>query len=260
MREFLFKLLPYGTGALIGYLLFFFTPPWLDVLGPGRWLVVGALLVVLLLAAVGMQLAVGLPENVGIGPHDEAPGDDEQLLVRRFEDLGFERVGLPLKIELRPAARMQVLADRDSGCWASVFATTTLPRKIGCDVFSVIEGERGSLTTLADPNGAVLPIAPGSFRQVFRGASPDELVRRHLEAVVYLNGRGVRFETPTVDDLPAKIRRSIAVQRRTVMANPVRASIVGLWRFVSKRSPFLLPLAEQKETAAALRFLTQGVA
>jgi hypothetical protein len=259
VRELLFKLLPYGTGALIGYLLFA-SPQWLVDLGPLRWLVVGAAFALFLLAAVGMQLAVGLPENVGVEPHDETPRDDERLLARRFENLGFEHVGAPLKIELRPAARMQVLADLESGCWATVFATTTLPRKVGCDVFSVIEGERGSLTTLADPNGAVLPLAPGSFRQVFAGATPDELVRRHLEAVVYLNARGVRFETPTGDDLPAKIRRSIATQRRTVMANPIRASIVTLWRALSKRSPFARPLGEQKATAASLRFLSQGVA
>lgn len=259
VRELFFKLLPYGTGALIGYVVFFPSETLVE-LGPLRWLIGAGALFVLSLAAVAAQLAVGLPEHVGISPAQDGARADERALLAQYEALGFAPVGPPLRLELRPAARMQVLAHGAFGCWASVFSTTTLPRRVGHDVFSIVEGERGGLSTLADPNGAVLPTAPGSFKQVFRGATPGELVRRHLEAVAFLTRQGVRFAPPTEADLEGQIRRSMSRQRRAVMSNPLRASAVALWRTLTKRTPHAQPVAEQRVAAPAIRHLRRGAA
>ena len=256
MRELFFKLLPYILGVLLG-LLITSPPDSFQAFGPWRHLLVVAILVVGLLAVTGLQMAIGLPRDVNVEPLAEPVPSDVAALVDRFRAAGFELVIPLLRVDIRPAGTLTILANHREQCWGSVFATGTVPRRVGYDVYSVIEGERGTLTSLSDPGGAVLPLSPGCFKQVFLGASPAMLLARHCEAQAYLMTRGVRFEPPGPQDIPARIRRSINAQRQVIAANPLKAAALVLWRAATKRTPYSLPVAHQKGTGATLRRLLQ---
>lgn len=257
MRESSFKILPYLLGGLLG-LLIAFPPDFFVALGAWRPLILAGILVVGLLATTGMQLAINLPRDVKVEPLAEALPPDVAFLVSRYQAIGFELVVPLLRVNLRPAGTLSILMNRSAGCWASVFSTGTVPRRVGFDISSTIEGERGTLSSLADPGAAVLPLSPGCFKQVFPGATPEALLVYHREAQEYLTARGVRFEPPSPRDVTARIRRSINAQREVVAANPLKAAALVLWRATTKRTPYNRPVANQKGTEATVRQLLQG--
>jgi hypothetical protein len=260
MRDFFFKLLPYLTGAVLGFLVFF-PPAGFLAIGPWRPVVLGVLMIVGLLAATGLQLAINLPENVAIDVlPPEAPPPDIARLLESYRSLGFELLDPPVRIHLRPSCFVWVLTNRELGCWGTVFSTGTVPRRVGYDVISLTEGERASLTSLSDPAAGVLPLAPGHFKQVLKGASPAELVAFHREALRFLIARGVRFEPAKAGGVAERIRRSFVLQRRVVAANPVKAAALVLWRATTRTSPYSAPVASQRITETSLRQLQQGLA
>jgi hypothetical protein len=260
MREAFFKVLPFVLGALLGYLLFM-PPDLFQALGPWRPLVFAALALVGLLAFTGIQIALTLPSELRIEPLTDADGEtppDVVHLLAQFHGLGFEPRDAPVKVYLRPAGFVWTLTHPAQRAWATVFATGTIPRRLGYDVISAIDGDRGYLTSVADPGAAVLPLAPGSFKQVLPGAPPAALLDFHRQAQDYLTGRGVRFATPAGGDAPDRIRAAIAQQRKIALANPVKVAAQVLWRVVTKRSPFFGPVARQARTEATLRELLTG--
>ncbi len=259
MRELFFKLLPYLTGAALGFLVF--SPPaGFLAIGPWRPVVLGAILVVGLLATTGLQLAINLPENAVIDVLPlEAPPPDVARLVDSYRSLGFELLDPPMRVHLRPSAMVWVLVHKELGCWGCVFSTNTVPRKVGYDVTSVLEGDRAYLTSAADPAAAVLPAAPGSFKQVLKGASPAALVAFHRQAQRYLAEKGARFGVAAAGGAVERLRRSMARQRRAVMANPLKAAALVLWCASTKTTPYNKPVASQKATETSLRQLREGL-
>jgi hypothetical protein len=260
MRDLFFKLLPYLTGAALG-LLVFFPPAGFLAIGPWRPAVLGVILIVGLLATTGLQLAINLPENVAVDVlPPEAPPPDIVGLLASYQALGFELLDPPVRIHLRPSCCVWVLTNRELGCWGTVFSTGTVPRRVGYDVISAVEGDRAYLTSLADPAAGVLPLAPGHFKQVLKGASPAQLIAFHGEALRFLTARGVRFEPAKAGGVAERLHRSIARQRRVIAGNPVKAAALVLWRAATKTSPFSGPVANQKITEASVRQLREGLA
>jgi hypothetical protein len=255
MRETFFKLLPYLTGACLGWLIFF-PPAAFPAPGPWRPLVMGALLIVGLLATTGLHMALGLPKDVRIERVVESPPADVEALLQQYRALGFEAVDPPLRLYLRPAAMMWVMANRQLGCWGTVFSTGTVPRRVGYDVFSIIEGDRGQLSSVADSGAAVFPLPPGHFKQVFPGAPPKHLLEYHRRSQEHLMRLGARFEAPGPVDLPERVRRSLDVQRRVIAANPLRAAAVTLWRATLKTTPYGGPVQSQKGFEKAFQKLS----
>jgi hypothetical protein len=255
MRDLFFKLLPYITGAALGFLVFF-PPDSFAALGAWRPLVLGALLVFGLLATTGVSLATSLPREPRIEPLTGEPTPHEvAVLLESYRALGFELLEPPLRIGLRPSATLWMLAHRGYGCWGSVFRTGTLPARVGFEMVSQIEGDRGRLSSVADPDAAILPPGPGHFKQVLRGASPAQLLAYHMKAHAYLAHRGVRFEAPHPGGLAERVRRSMESQRRAVMRNPLKAAALALWRATTKSTPYGTAIEWQKGTEATLRQL-----
>jgi len=257
MREPFFKMLPYLLGGFLGFLITF-PPDSFLALGPWRPLILACIVIVGLLAVTGLQLAISLPRDVNVEPLAETLAPDVAALIHQYRAIGFELVIPLLRVDIRPSGTLSIMVNRSAGCWGSVFVTGTVPRRVGYDIYSIIEGERGSLTSLAEPGAAVLPLAPGCFKQVFHGATPEVLLARHREAQAFLSERGVRFDPPGPQDVPARIRRSLNTQRQIIAANPLKAAALVLWRATTKSTPYNLPVASQKGTEATLRYLLRG--
>lgn len=254
MRQLFFKLLPYALGGILGVLVVF-PPASFDELGLWKVPILGGILLLGLLATVSVQMLVGLPQDPAVEPVHEAPPREAAHLIAQLQALGFETIEPSLRIDLRPPATIVVMMNRAAACWASVFVTGTLPRRVGYDILSVVEGKRGTMTSLADPAAAVLPVPPGHFKQVIRGASPQELLTHHQRAVDFLASRGVSVEQPDGQDVAGRVRRSLVLQRQVVTANPLKAAAVTLWRATTKRTPFDRALASQAGVEAGVLHL-----
>lgn len=258
MRDLFFKILPYVTGACLGLLLVF-PPDSFAALGLWRPLILGALLILGLLASTGVNLATNLPREPKVEPViGEAPPRDVEAFLESYRALGFELLEPALRIDLRPSAMLWLLAHPGYGIWGSVFRTGTLPPRVGFDMVSQIEGDRGRLTSVANPDAAVLPPPPGHFKQVARGATPALLLAHHRQAHEYLARCGVCFEAPRPGGLAERVRRALVEQRLAVTRNLLKAVALTLWRAATKRTPYGEPIERQKGTEATLRQVLAG--
>ena len=245
MRQTFFKLLPGLVGGLLGWMMF--NPPvWLEALGPLAWVVNLGLVAVLLVSVVGFIIVNNLPERLET---EIAPETDvhEELrdLERRFAALGFRSAGPPLRVKIAPSAILLGFVHEKEPVYASAFRTETSPPKTSYDFVSILHGERGGLTTNADPGGAALPAGDGGLRQLFPGESVDAMFARHLDGIAYLNERGIPCRALSAGMFAQDLALGISKQRAAFMAAPFVGTLVTLWRAASKQVPFVGSLREQ---------------
>jgi hypothetical protein len=252
MRNTFFRVLPYLMGAAIG--VFLANPPaFFSALGPWRPLALIAAMAIGLLASTGISMWVSLPARIRVEPLTEDAGAISPEVVRLMNEyrvLGFEPSEGPGTVHIRPLAYTWPFLHRESGCRGSVFATSTIPRKVGYEIASYIEGGEGVLSTSANPAATVLPSSPGDFKEVIRDGTPRQLLAAHLRARAFLESRGYRFKPPGTSRMQERLQRSIAKQRRAIAANPFKAVAVAWWRAVMKTSPYLGPLESQAGLSA----------
>ncbi len=245
MRDTFYKYMPGAFGLFLGWMLF--NPPaWLEALGPlglGLNLGVGALL---LLSVVALIMITNLPAELRLEPIPDSviPGE-LRTLAERMQGLGFDAAGPAWKVNVSPAATMLGFVHRSEPVYATAFRTNTMPAKTAFDFVSILEGDRGGLTTMAEPGGAALPEGPGGFRQVLPGGSPEQLFRSHLEGLRWLAERGARPRNVSAGDFQPDFTRAMARQRALVTAAPIRSTLIALWRAGTKKVPSMGALRDQ---------------
>lgn len=252
------RFLPILVGLALGYLLV--SPPeWLASLGPWRWLVVAAIVVLGLLAFTAWQLSANLPADPPLAtvPEAEVKGELKDLCAR-FEALGFRRVGTPLTVGISPPALMVVFVHEAERSYATVFRTSTMPSKTAFDCVSILDGDRGGLTTGAEPAGAAIPAARGSLRQVFPGAGVEEVFEHHRQGLQYLRSRGLPAKAVSASTFARDFASSFRRQREAFTASPLRGTAVTLWRAATGRTPHIGPIESQVVARAAIRELLTG--
>ena len=139
MRDLFFRILPYVMGGGLG-LLIFDPPSFFEAFGIWRPVILLLLFVIGALAATGVTIAASLPANPVIERVTELPPPEAAGLISGLHELGFESVDPPLRVHIRPSGVIWTLVHREFGCWASVFCTGTLPRKVGFDIFTLLAG------------------------------------------------------------------------------------------------------------------------
>jgi hypothetical protein len=142
--------------------------------------------------------------------------------------------------------------------YASAFQTTTIPRKTAFDFVSILEGNRGGLTTNAEPGGAALPASPGSLRQVFPGASVEVVFERHREALHYLRANGLAAREVSAASFSADFAESFRRQRQAFLRSPLSGTLVMLWRSATSLTPHVGALAGQAAAQATIRRIKEG--
>jgi len=251
--------LPIVVGIALGLLLVR-APAALRSLGPASIVVAAGLVFLLLVVFTAWMIGRNLPAQIGLRPRLEGSVPPEvRALVDAYRALGFVPAGPPREAGVMPPALLVPLVHDAERCYGTVFRTTTVPAKTSFDVVSILEGDRGGLTTGPDPAGATLPAAPGELRQVFPGARVEELFARHREALAFLRSRGLAARAVSAATFEADFRGAFARQRRAFRAAPLRWAVIAIWRSATRRTPHVGPLAAQKLAARQLQELTTGV-
>jgi len=258
MKEKVWKFLPIVIGLVLGWLLFH-PPEWLSTLGVVRYVVMAIFVFILFIAFVVMMVAGSLPANVRITPApDIAVTDDLSALAKRYRDLGFSQAGRPLRVEIAPPATLLPFVHEQEQTYGTVYRTGTLPAKTSFDFVSILKDNRGGLTTTVLPQGAALPAGAGELRQVFPGATIEELFHHHCEAVAYLGTRGLPCKQVSADSFIQDIKAGIAYQRKTFFSSPFRNAIISIWRSVTKRVPHIGQIQHQHLAAQQIQALITG--
>jgi hypothetical protein len=258
VKDRIFKVLPIVVGLLLGWLLV--NPPAvLQPLGLFRHVVTAGLVVLLMLLFSGTQIAASLPENVTLQRiGDGAVARELAVLRDEMADLGFVPVGPPYKVGVSPAATMIALVHREEPIYAAAFQTGTIPAKVAYDFVSILEGDRGGLTSNANPAGAMLPASPGSLRQVFTDMPLAHVFDGHRSALEYLAGRGLRARTVSAAAFPRDFQASMRRQRRAFLSAPLRRTAITLWRVATKSTPHIGPIQTQAAAQAEIESLLAG--
>ena len=252
------RFLPILVGLVLGYLLM--SPPeWLAPLGPWRWLAVGVIVLLGLLAFTAWQLSASLPADPPLEPAAEAEVSGElQGLCARFEALGFQRIGTPLTVGIVPPALMVALVHESERSYATAFRTSTVPPKTAFDCVSILDGDRGGLTSGAERAGAVIPAARGSLRQVFPGSGVERVFQQHRQGLQYLRARGLPAKAVSASTFRGDFATSFRRQREAFLAAPLRGAAVTLWRAATGRTPHVGPIAQQAVARATIQELLTG--
>lgn len=258
MRDLFYKLMPGAIGLFLGWSMF--NPPaWMHALGPAAWGLNAALCAVLLLSAIAWIILSNLPEQLDMKPvGDEQVHQELRALGHRFEQLGFRPVEQPYRVQVAPSAILLAYVHPTEPVYATAFRTEHVRPRMAFDFVSLLHGDRGGLTTNAEPDGAVLPAGSVSLRQVFPGEGPEALFPRHLDGVAYLRERGIPCRAVSADLFRQDFVMAMARQRQLFLAKPLRNTALTLWRSATKSIPFLGELRAQKIAGRQLDQLLQA--
>jgi hypothetical protein len=191
-----------------------------------------------------------------IGENDVHP--ELRNMGDRFLALGFRPAGPPRRVNVAPSAILLGFVHESEPVYGTAFRTEHVRPRTSFDFVSILHGERGGLTTNAEPDGAVLPAGPGGLRQVLPGGSQAELFRKHMEGLTYLYERGIQCRPVSADTLEQDFAEAMSRQRRMFLSSPLRSTLITLWRAATKRVPFLGALRDQKVAQQQIAELIAG--
>ena len=251
MKSGIMKFLPIVFGLGLGYLLAVggsssrFGPGWLFPL------IVPAVALLAFLLFVVFLVTQALPREAAMTPLDSLPADEGmQAHLAALQRCGFRPAGPALRVEVNPAATAVPLVHGTEPVYALVFRTGTLPAVVGVDLFSILDDDRGGLTTNPDRRGGTFPGDAGMFRQILPGAEVPALMEYHQQAMRFLESRGLRFGPARPERFPELFRKSVLRQRKVFFRSPLVNLFTVIWRSVTLQSPYLGPLAGQKGVEA----------
>jgi len=254
MKDLMAKVMPITMGALIGWMLFH-PPAFLAPLGTLRYVVMALAGAVVLIGSVVMSVLAALPREAALTPTMAAIDPAMRSLVDGYLTLGFQLAGPVYTVGVAPSATMVGLVHPREPVFGTVFRTGTIPPVVASDFISLLESERGGLTTSANPRGGTLPGDDGSFRQCLVGATLQQLFAAHREAVAWLRTRGVRCRPASATSFAGDFTRALGRQRAVFMSNPIGNAVRAIWRTASMRTVGRGRLSEQAGIDAQIRRL-----
>jgi hypothetical protein len=222
----------------------------------GAWL--SCLLVVLVKATV-TSIDRNLSPTVKMTP----VGEDKVspalgALANQLAALGLTRATPPLSVSLtNPAVLIGFVQDGGdiASSAYSVQPPADRPAVTAFDFVSRFDGDRGGLTTSANPAGAVLPATPGALRQVFPGSDPATLFKKHREALDWLRSEGVRARPVRAAEFESLFRLAQERQRAAFLRARLRFAFTAIWRTIRKTTPHIGPVQQQPSARREIRYL-----
>lgn len=238
--------------ALIGWLLVF--PPL--VAGstvPARVLVWSLIIASGLMVLFVYAVLAAMPRDMTLEPIDAHAANAEMMgRMDEAEAEGFVLAGPVLKVGMPFATALVPMVHRDGHAYATFFTIQAgKSSKTSFDIVTLFDGDAG-LTTNTDPAGACNPASPGSFRQVFPEADIAQLMAHHRASVAWLQREGAVAAQHTPDAFENDIRRAINKSRDTFLQNPLGYTVVAVWRTITKTTPHIGPIADQRSTPRLL--------
>ncbi len=244
MKDLMAKVMPIVMGAVIGWMLYH-PPAFLAPLGVLQYVVMALAGAALLIGSVVMSVAAALPREASLTPATAAIDPDMRALVDGYLALGFQPAGPAYTVGVAPAATMVGLVHPSEPVFGTVFRTGTIPPVVSSDFVSLLEGERGGLTTSASRRAGTLPGDAGSFRQCLVGATLEQLFAAHREAVAWLRTRGVRCRPVSAASFAGDFTRALGRQRTVFMSNPIGNAVRAIWRTAGGPKEGMGRLSEQ---------------
>jgi hypothetical protein len=222
---------------------------------PDPWLLAGAAVVVVL-AMIHAAIRRNLPVALRLTPiDDDSLCDTTSDLASALQQVGFERLGPALQADLRPPVALVVLVHRQIDRFATIYELRQPRLRVFHEFVSSLDREASTLTTVAAPEAATLPLAPRELMQVIRHADTPALHAAHEAALAHLRTRGIRpypLASVTPDDLLRLLREAILRKRQAFLARPIQHTFVALGRAIRRRSPHETPIATQAYARAQI--------
>jgi hypothetical protein len=248
-----------GQAVAILAVFLLFSPDWVPLDPAIVRVVAGGLLAAGLTAAVLGSVLGSLPSNAVMDEIADVPPVCGPL-VEEIESLGFTRLGPARRVHLDPKASIVPFWSAAHRCYATVFSSDGAPAQAHYDFVTVFEPGDVGLTSAATPSAGVLPPARGSFLQIFPGAAPGDLLRRHLEGVEALGGAASLRPAACAESFDDLLAAALRRQREAFLRMPLFHTWTALWRVVIRRVPSLGPVLEQKHTRDRLDALANPLA
>ena len=215
----------------------------------------------LLVRATVASLDRNLQPNLTMAPvAEERMPDALRAAADRFAALGFTRATPPLAVALSHPGLLLGFVQEGGDVAGSAFCVerpASLPALTSFDVFSRFEGDRGGLTTSPSRSAAVLHPTPGALRQVFPGADAATLLARHREALAWLSTQGIRARPLRGVEFETLFRSAMERHRAAFVAARLRFAFTAIWRVVSRSTPNLGPLPQQRTARTEIRRLAR---
>ncbi len=246
MKDNLVKFLPYIVGITIGWLLM--SPPlWFRSMGVFGYLILVLLCGAALVSFFAIIILANLPADVQLTPDPGASTGGLDELMVRIVALGFVTAGPPLQVKIAPPALFVPYMNEAWGTYAMLYRTGTVPPKTMHEFVTILDDEKGSLTTLAEVKGDVLPSEKKIRKQIFPGASVEELFEYHCEAVTHLHNQGLFRRSVSAETVIPDMKKSFARSRARFLSSPLWNTLVVVYRIKSGKVPHLGSIMSQED-------------
>jgi hypothetical protein len=253
MKKFFWKYAPLIIGLLMGFLII--NPPeFLRTIGWQGYLVLPVLFLLLLFTFFpGYVFVRSVHRKFELIPLEKQTNRrDINILMDELNSLGFVQAGPALDLPGFVAIIVPFVHE-DAEVYCTIIRSYAGVGKTTFAFSSIFDDDSGGLTTFREHLSAMEPRPAGSFRQVFQVGDLKSNFQHHLKGLEYLqkyglNTRQINSETFVDDETKAVMGRNKFLQ-----SNLVRNTIIYVWRFLIRRTPYGGPIEKQKDAQKSLR-------
>lgn len=254
MKKFLLRFSPFIVGGLIG--LFLFNPPeLLRSIGWRGYLVIPVLCLLLIIFYPGYAFIRSVFRKFELIPLDkQIDRRDIQTLVDTLTSLGFIPAGPALKLP-GYAAIIVPFVHEDLDTYCAILRLQVGFGKTMLAFSSIMEDNLSGLATFRERANAFEPRPACDFYQVFPRADIPILFQHHLRGLEYLQRYGLNTRAVGCDRFVKDEKKGQSLRKIYLRSNLFRHTIIFVWRFLTRRTPYIGPLEKQKIARKNLREL-----
>ncbi len=253
MNKILWKVLPIIIGLTFGFL--FFNPPELfRSLGWIGWLIFpGCFVFIVFIFMPGFYFIRHIFGNAELIPIvRDLRRKDVSLLAEKFSTLGFKPAGAALKVPNLSATIVGFVRE-DINVSAAIVRVEAGRGKTTFAFQSSLDNGTKSLTTSREISSVLMPCPPWNFRQVFPGDDAESLLLEHIRSLEFLHSNGLRTYPVSSETFIETELKGWQKHREYLRIKWFKNTLIFVWRFVSRISPYRGPIAMQKAAAKYIR-------
>ena len=241
--------MPLVVGAVFG--LWFIHPPQLfQSLGGLGWLILPVCFALLIFVIFPGFLFV----RQIFGDTELIPAEADfrrknvQYLAERLAALGFTPITPALRMQTPPATIIGFTREDIEVCAAIMRVEVGSGKTVFRFASSLDDGTK-SLLTAGELNSVLEPCAPWRFRQAFCGYDLEELFLEHLRSLEFLQGRGLHICPVSREMHSERVLKSLQEHKEYLRKDWFKNTLLFVWRFISRTSPYRGPISQQKIAA-----------
>jgi hypothetical protein len=249
MAKILWKIMPFVVGAAFG--LFIVDPPRaFRSLGWLGWLILPACFILLIFIIFPGLLFIRqiFRDTELIAVEADFGRTDVHLLAQRLAALGFSPISPALKIPAPPATIIGFAREDVDVCAAIMRVEVGSGKTLFQFASSLGDGTK-SLLTVGRLNSVLEPCAPWHFRQAFCGCDLEELFLEHVRSLEFLHARGLQTCPVSRQMQRERVLKSLQEQKEYLRKEWFTNTLLFVWRYISRTSPYRGPIAQQKIAA-----------